>query len=73
MLSITIENEQIENIFLKEFHSDKEKFFSFILNSFEKLKSKNISSNENNDIANLQINSMEKTWNNEQDKAWNGL
>lgn len=34
MLTINIENKKVEEIFLNEFHSNKEKFVEFIENSF---------------------------------------
>jgi len=34
MITLNIENEKVEEIFLNEFHSNKEKFFEFIENSF---------------------------------------
>jgi hypothetical protein len=41
MLTLTIEDKNVENIFLNEFHSNKEKFFEFIKLSFEEIKRKN--------------------------------
>ena len=35
MITLTIEDKQIEHIFLDEFHSNKEKFFEFIKLSFD--------------------------------------
>jgi len=34
MLTLKIENKKVEEIFLNEFHSNKEKFFEFIEKSF---------------------------------------
>ena len=73
MLSLTIEDKNIENIFLKEFHSNKEDFFNFIQSSFDKLKNKNTVENENTDLISLQTSSMAATWNNDKDKAWDDL
>jgi hypothetical protein len=73
MLSLTIEDKNIENIFLKEFHSDKVEFFNFIKSSFDKFKDKNIENNDDLDFTDLQIDSMSKTWDNDQDKAWDDL
>ena len=73
MLSLTIEDKNIENIFLKEFHSDKEKFFNFIQSSFDKLKNKDTNHNDNTDLMNLQMSSMASTWDNDKDKAWDEL
>ena len=72
MLSLTIDNQNIEDIFLKEFHSNKEEFFTFIQSSYEKLKD-NINDTSESDLINLQINSMVKTWDNDKDKAWDEL
>ncbi|MDD3452214.1 hypothetical protein [Sulfurimonas sp.] len=41
MITLTIEDKQIEHIFLDEFHSNKEKFFEFIKLSFDSNKTKN--------------------------------
>lgn len=41
MITLTIEDKQIEHIFLDEFHSNKEKFFEFIKLSFDGMKTKN--------------------------------
>ena len=68
MISLTIEDKNIENIFLKEFDSNKKEFFNFIQNSFDKLKN-----NNNTNLINLQISSMSKTWDNNKDKAWDEL
>lgn len=73
MVSLTIEDKKVEDIFLKEFHSDKKKFFDFIQSSFEKLNTKSIIKNQDLNLKNLQINSMSKTWNNDKDKAWDEL
>lgn len=73
MLSLIIEDKNIENIFLKEFHSDKVEFFNFIKSSFENFKDKNIENSDNLDFKDLQITSMSKTWNNDKDKAWDEL
>lgn len=70
MITLKIENKQIENIFLNEFHSNKEKFFEFIQNSYDKLKSDNDSIT---DLIVSQETSMSKTWNNDKDKAWDEL
>lgn len=39
MITLTIEDKQIEHIFLDEFHSNKEKFFEFIKLSFDGFRS----------------------------------
>ncbi len=72
MLSLTIENKNIENIFLEEFHSDKKKFFEFIESSFNKLKINNIE-NDDSILANQQVSSMATTWDNDKDKGWDEL
>ena len=41
MITLNIEDKNIEDIFLNEFHSNKEKFFEFINLSFENFKKKN--------------------------------
>jgi len=41
MITLTIEDKNVENIFLNEFYSNKEKFFEFIKLSFEGIKTKN--------------------------------
>ena len=72
MLSLTIDNQNIEDIFLKEFHSNKEEFFTFIQSSYEKLKD-NINDTSESDLINLQIDSISSTWDNDKDKAWDEL
>ena len=72
MLSLTIDNQNIEDIFLKEFHSNKEEFFTFIQSSYEKLKG-NVNNTSESDLINLQIDSMFTTWDNDKDKAWDEL
>ena len=72
MLSLTIDNQNIEDTFLKEFHSNKEEFFTFIQSSYEKLKD-NINDTSESDLINLQIDSMASTWDNDKDKAWDEL
>ena len=70
MITLKIENEQIENIFLNEFNSNKDKFFEFIQNSYVKMKSND---KEELDLINSQEQSMSKTWDNNEDKAWDEL
>lgn len=69
MLSLTIEDQKIEHIFLQEFQSDKDKFFSFIKESYERIKDKT----KSGDLKDLQISSMQKTWDNDEDKVWDAL
>ncbi len=69
MLSLTIEDQKIERIFLQEFQSDKDKFFSFIKESYERIKDKT----KSGDLKDLQISSMQKTWDNDEDKVWDAL
>ncbi|MGM0534150.1 MAG: hypothetical protein ACQERK_06635 [Campylobacterota bacterium] len=70
MLQLNI-NKTLEQIYLKEFGSDKEKFIDFIKQSYEKIKAQNEFHDE--DLQNLQINSMQYTWDNDQDKVWDKL
>ena len=73
MLTLKIENENVEKIFLNEFHSNKEQFFEFIQNSYEamKLSHQNIETDKN--LIEVQENSMQKTWDNVEDKVWDDL
>ena len=73
MITLKIENEKIENIFLNEFHSNREKFFEFIQNSYDKMKTINNQDNSDTDLIKSQETSMHKTWNNNEDKAWDEL
>jgi len=73
MITLKIENEKVENIFLNEFHSNREKFFEFIQNSYEKMKATNNQDNFNIDLIKSQETSMSKTWDNNDDKAWDEL
>jgi len=72
MLTLKIENKKIENIFLNEFHSNREKFFDFIQTSYEKMKNTD-KNNEQKEFLELQETSMFNTWNNDKDKAWDEL
>ncbi len=73
MLTLKIEDEKIEHIFLNEFHSNKGKFFEFIQNSYDRMKSFNTQDNFDDNITKAQEFSMSKTWDNEQDKVWDEL
>lgn len=42
MITLTIEDKQIEHIFLDEFHSNKEKFFEFIKLSFDGFQNQSV-------------------------------
>jgi hypothetical protein len=72
MLTLKIENEKIEHIFLNEFHSNTEKFFNFIQNSYEKMKSTH-NDDSLKDFIKAQEISMSKTWDNNVDEAWDEL
>jgi len=72
MITLKIENEKVENIFLNEFHSNREKFFEFIQTSYDKMKTSN-QDDSNLDLIKSQEVSMSKTWNNDKDKAWDEL
>jgi len=71
MITLKIENEQIESIFLNEFHSNTEKFLEFIQSSFEKIRATEYK--DNTDFISLQESSMAKTWDNSEDEVWNEL
>ena len=73
MLTLKIDNENVENIFFNEFHSNKEKFFEFIQNSYEIMHSKKHSTDSHLDLIEVQEASMFKTWDNNEDKAWDEL
>ena len=72
MLTLRVENEKIEQIFLNEFHSNSDKFFDFIQESYEKLK-KSQEIKEKNSLVNLQEVSMASTWEDEDNKVWDEL
>jgi hypothetical protein len=72
MLTLKIENENIEHIFLNEFHSNREKFFEFIQSSYEKMKIAN-QDNFDKELVKSQETSMFKTWDNDKDEAWDEL
>jgi len=72
MITLKIENEQVENIFLNEFHSNREKFFEFIQNSYEKMKTSD-QNNFDKNLINSQEVSMSKTWDSDKDKVWDEL
>jgi len=73
MITLKIENEKVESIFLNEFHSNREKFFEFIQNSYDKMKMATNQDTFNNDLIKSQEISMYKTWDNDEDKAWDEL
>ena len=73
MLTLKIENEKIENIFLNEFHSNKDKFFEFIQTSYDKMKATNSQDTSITQMISSQETSMSKTWDNDEDKAWDAL
>lgn len=50
MITLKIEDKSIEDIFLNEFHSNKENFFEFIKLSFIEFKAKN----EEEDLSHLE-------------------
>ena len=72
MITLKIENENIEKIFLNEFHSNKEKFFEFIQSSYDKVKDIGMQ-NDDSDLIKMQELSMKTTWDNEEDKVWDEL
>lgn len=72
MITLKIENEKVEGIFLNEFHSNRENFFEFIQNSYDKMKTDN-RDNFDSDLIKAQETSMFKTWNNNKDKDWDEL
>jgi hypothetical protein len=69
MLTLKIEDEKVEQIFLNEFHSNKKKFFAFIHSSYEKMKT----TNDTNNFIISQESSMQKTWENKDDEVWDAL
>ncbi|MEA3369936.1 MAG: hypothetical protein U9Q40_01200 [Campylobacterota bacterium] len=73
MITLKIENEKVESIFLNEFHSNREKFFEFIQNSYDKMKTTTNQDSSNIDLIKSQGISMSKTWDNDDDKAWDEL
>lgn len=73
MITLNIENEKVEQIFLNEFHSNKEKFFEFIQSSYEKLNVTKSSSHKDLELMQAQESAMSKTWDNDEDKAWNDI
>lgn len=73
MITLKIENENVENIFLNEFHSNREKFFEFIQNSYEKIKTDKNQENFTIDLIKSQETSMYETWDNDEDKGWDAL
>jgi len=73
MITLKIENEKVENIFLNEFHSNKDKFFEFIQNSYDKMKTTSNQNDSDKDLMKLQETSMSKTWDSDKDKGWDEL
>ena len=73
MITLKIEDKKVEYIFLNEFHSNKDKFFEFIQQSYDKMKNNRNQDNFTINLINSQETSMSKTWNNDKDKAWDEL
>lgn len=73
MLTLKIENEKVENIFLNEFHSNSEKFLEFIQKSYTRLKTSASSYDSENELIQAQEQSMVSTWDNDKDKVWDEL
>ena len=71
MLTLKIENEKVENIFLNEFHSNSEKFLEFIQKSYARLKTS--SYDPEDELTQAQEQSMVSTWDNDKDKVWDEL
>lgn len=71
MLQLNIDDKFLEQIYFKEFNSDKEKFIEFIKKSYEKIKTQN--EPQDIDLQSLQIDSMEQTWDSDKDKVWDEL
>jgi len=60
MIILKIENKKVESIFLNEFHCNRESFFEFIQNSYDKMKTNN-QYNSSMDLIKSQEISMSKT------------
>jgi len=73
MITLKIENEKVESIFLNEFQSNTEKFFEFIQNSYDKMKTSTSQESSVSDLVKSQETSMSKTWDNVEDRAWDEL
>ena len=73
MLTLKIENEKVENIFLNEFHSNSEKFLEFIQKSYSRLKTPTSYHDSENGLIQAQEQSMVSTWDNDKDKVWDEL
>lgn len=73
MLTLKIENEKVESIFLNEFHSNSEKFLEFIQKSYTRLKTSTSSYDSENELIQAQEQSMISTWDNDKDKVWDEL
>jgi len=73
MLTLHIEDKKIEDIFFNEFHSNKEKFFEFIQQSYEHMKATHHNKSDANELIKLQEDSMAKIWNSDEDEVWDEL
>lgn len=73
MITLKIEDEKIENIFLNEFNSNADKFFEFIQNSFDNMKNSTVKENSTSQLMQIQEKSMSKTWDSDEDEAWDEL
>jgi hypothetical protein len=73
VITLKIEDEKIENIFLNEFNSNADKFFEFIQNSFDNMKNSTVKENSTSQLMQIQEKSMSKTWDSDEDEAWDEL
>jgi len=73
VLTLKIENKQVESIFLNEFHSNSEKFLEFIQKSYTRLKTSTSYHDSKNILIQAQEQSMVSTWDNDKDKVWDEL
>ena len=71
MVVLELDNQEIESIYLEKFHSNKDKFFDFIKQSYEKFSEYN--EMDEQDMLKAQEKSMIRTWDSVMDRGWDEL
>jgi len=64
MVTLTLDDSIIENIYIHEFEYNKDKFFHFIKSSFEKWQEANTNQTQEEDCHHLQSTFLAHLWDN---------
>ncbi|KIM09484.1 MAG: hypothetical protein KU38_09195 [Sulfurovum sp. FS08-3] len=73
MITLTIDDSIIENIYIYEFEHNPDKFFHFIKSSFAKWRESNTNQTQEENLQHLQSTSLAHLWDNNEDKVWDEL